>query len=205
MSEPDYLLVVDLECTCHARGTAPTGFFSEIIEIGAVLVDMTALHPTWEFCRLVRPRFHPNLSAFCTRLTTITQAQVDNGIDLAAALDDLRQQPHFDRALFTSWGFYDRHMFEDACERYGLKQPFSAHISLKHEHAAYFRRAPIGMARALNHLGLALEGTHHRGIDDARNISRIATRLWQMGWRPAFVGPDTPKSPPGAEERNSAR
>ncbi len=29
------------------------------------------------------------------------------------------------------------------------------------------------MARALARLGIPLEGTHHRGIDDARNIARI--------------------------------
>ncbi|WP_255512454.1 hypothetical protein [Flagellimonas sp. S3867] len=29
------------------------------------------------------------------------------------------------------------------------------------------------MRRALNREGLNLEGTHHRGIDDARNISKI--------------------------------
>lgn len=31
-----------------------------------------------------------------------------------------------------------------------------------------------GMARALEIAGLPLEGTHHRGADDARNIARLA-------------------------------
>jgi len=29
------------------------------------------------------------------------------------------------------------------------------------------------MARALQMTGLALEGTHHRALDDARNIARL--------------------------------
>ena len=29
------------------------------------------------------------------------------------------------------------------------------------------------MAQALEHLGMELQGTHHRGIDDARNIAAI--------------------------------
>jgi inhibitor of KinA sporulation pathway (predicted exonuclease) len=33
------------------------------------------------------------------------------------------------------------------------------------------------MAQALRLLGLPLEGTHHRGSDDARNIARIAQVL----------------------------
>ena len=58
------------------------------------------------------------------------------------------------------------------------------HISLKHQHAelAGLRRA-LGMARALAHEGLALEGMHHRGIDDARNIAKLFGRYLSQ-WRP---------------------
>jgi inhibitor of KinA sporulation pathway (predicted exonuclease) len=33
---------------------------------------------------------------------------------------------------------------------------------------------PMSMSAALRRLDLPLEGRHHRGIDDARNIARIA-------------------------------
>ncbi|MDF2697512.1 MAG: Inhibitor of the KinA pathway to sporulation, putative exonuclease, partial [Labilithrix sp.] len=36
---------------------------------------------------------------------------------------------------------------------------------------------------ALEHAGLTLEGTHHRGIDDARNIARLLP--WLLGRVPA--------------------
>jgi len=32
---------------------------------------------------------------------------------------------------------------------------------------------PIGMKAALSYEGIELDGTHHRGIDDARNITKI--------------------------------
>ncbi len=35
----------------------------------------------------------------------------------------------------------------------------------------------MGMARALTTLGHKLEGTHHRGVDDAINIAKIAHTL----------------------------
>jgi inhibitor of KinA sporulation pathway (predicted exonuclease) len=35
----------------------------------------------------------------------------------------------------------------------------------------------LGIAEALRHLGLRFEGSHHRGLDDARNISRIVRRV----------------------------
>jgi inhibitor of KinA sporulation pathway (predicted exonuclease) len=38
---------------------------------------------------------------------------------------------------------------------------------------------PGGMAQALARAGLALDGTHHRALDDARNILRIAERAFE--------------------------
>jgi inhibitor of KinA sporulation pathway (predicted exonuclease) len=35
----------------------------------------------------------------------------------------------------------------------------------------------LGMAQALSLLGIELEGIHHRGIDDARNIARIVQTI----------------------------
>jgi inhibitor of KinA sporulation pathway (predicted exonuclease) len=35
----------------------------------------------------------------------------------------------------------------------------------------------LGLAAALRHLGMGFEGSHHRGLDDARNIARIVRRI----------------------------
>jgi inhibitor of KinA sporulation pathway (predicted exonuclease) len=41
---------------------------------------------------------------------------------------------------------------------------------------------PCGMKRALELMGIPLDGQHHRGVDDARNIAKIArVMLPQMG------------------------
>ncbi|GIS61919.1 MAG: hypothetical protein CM1200mP2_41440 [Planctomycetaceae bacterium] len=42
------------------------------------------------------------------------------------------------------------------------------------------------MAAALKEVGLELRGTHHRGIDDARNIARLL---------PFIVGESEPETP----------
>jgi inhibitor of KinA sporulation pathway (predicted exonuclease) len=47
------------------------------------------------------------------------------------------------------------------------------HISLKHEFARLRKSRTCGMKKALDILHFPLEGTHHRGIDDAENIARI--------------------------------
>jgi inhibitor of KinA sporulation pathway (predicted exonuclease) len=72
MRNRDAYLVVDLEATCDDRGRIPREE-SEIIEIGAVLVDGRTLEAVDELQTFVRPVVHPCLTDFCTRLTTITE------------------------------------------------------------------------------------------------------------------------------------
>tara|TARA_B110000211_G_C14076989_1_gene552569 strand:+ start:193 stop:360 length:168 start_codon:yes stop_codon:yes gene_type:complete len=46
-------------------------------------------------------------------------------------------------------------------------------MSIKHQHGEITNKKPMGMGRALKAEGFRLDGTHHRGIDDARNIVKI--------------------------------
>lgn len=48
----------------------------------------------------------------------------------------------------------------------------------------YKRRKTSGMAAMLNILKLGLEGRHHSGIDDCKNIARIVERLRSEKWSP---------------------
>jgi inhibitor of KinA sporulation pathway (predicted exonuclease) len=65
------------------------------------------------------------------------------------------------------------------CQRHGLPFPplLEQHINLKQAFAEWKHIKPCGMKAALAMLNLPLEGQHHRGIDDARNIARIARLL----------------------------
>jgi hypothetical protein len=76
-------------------------------------------------------------------------------------------------------------------------------LNLKKEFARLFGFKASGMERALAQAGLQLEGTHHRGIDDARNIARLAALVlpqWEAGQtqsskqeKRAVMHPDTDK------------
>ncbi|MCB9760543.1 MAG: exonuclease domain-containing protein [Alphaproteobacteria bacterium] len=181
MEPADFYLVIDLEATCDDKGAVPRDEM-EIIEIGAVLVDAGTLQPVDELGVFVRPAMHPTLTPFCTQLTSITQAQVDGAPPLPEALDLLQARLMAGRStLFCSWGAFDRVQFERDCARHGVPYPFgAAHLNLKKafsHHLGTKRR--FGMAGALAKVGLALEGTHHRGIDDARNIARLLP--WCLG------------------------
>jgi inhibitor of KinA sporulation pathway (predicted exonuclease) len=170
--EAEYYLVVDLEATCDDRGAVPREE-SEIIEIGAVLVEGKSLRPVAELMTFVRPVLHPQLTAFCTQLTTITQAQVDPAPGFAAAA--ARLAAFGQGALFCSWGNYDRNQLAADAARHQLPCPLGPeHWNIKQGFAdALGLRRCIGTQEALRKVGLTPHGTAHRGIDDARNISRL--------------------------------
>lgn len=39
----------------------------------------------------------------------------------------------------------------------------------------------------LEHTGLELEGKHHSGVDDCKNMARIVRKMLQGGWEPKGV------------------
>ena len=167
-------VIVDLEATCWEGVRSPD---METIEIGAVLLAGTGGPITSAFGEFVRPVVHPTLSGFCRRLTSIRQEDVDTADLFPVVLR--RLQTWIGEGAFTlcSWGGYDLNQLRSDCRRHGLQLPPTfehGHINLKKEFARVFRVKSCGMARALEHAALPLEGTHHRGGDDARNIARLA-------------------------------
>lgn len=123
----------------------------------------------------------PKLSEFCKQLTSITQEQVDQGITLLEAVQELRDLALKHDALFCSWGNYDRKQLKACAKRFGVPYPFGEeHLNLKEAHRKFYGYPkPKGMKGALYYHDLPLAGTHHRGIDDARNICSSAD---DSGW-----------------------
>ena len=169
MSRP--YLVVDLEATYDSADFPREQ--TEIIEIGAVLVDPSTLEPGAEFQTFVRPTLHPTLTAFCTELTSIRQADVDAAPIFPAAIDAIgKWLPG--PVLLCSWGEYDKNQLSRERHRHGIRLPFGReHLNIKAAFAERTGRRPEGMAEALRACGIPLSGTHHRGIDDARNIAKL--------------------------------
>ena len=167
----DYL-VIDLEATCDRRNWNTNN--SEIIEIGAVLVHAQSLQPIGEFQTFVRPIVHPTLTAFCTELTSITQDLVDEAPLFPEAIEQLQDWLGGRTVLMSSWGAYDRNQFSRDRHRHGVTLPWGkTHLNIKAAFAEQQGVKPMGMAGALRRMKIPLEGTHHRGIDDARNIAKL--------------------------------
>jgi inhibitor of KinA sporulation pathway (predicted exonuclease) len=181
MRKLDKILVVDLEATCWS-GDAPKGV-SEIIEIGVAVLDHHEGVVDEAAGILVKPN-ESEISPFCTELTTITKEMVErDGYHFPEALDRLRDLYQSDRRPWASWGDFDRTMVQRQCADRGVPYPFSVrHLNVKNLFALKYRlNRECGMPRALQMLGLPLEGTHHRGVDDAKNIAQILLSLIKPG------------------------
>ncbi|HSA51673.1 MAG TPA: 3'-5' exonuclease [Yinghuangia sp.] len=181
----DRILVVDVEATCWDTGV-PDGETSDIIEIGVTVLDIATATRVDKAGLIVRPE-RSTVSAFCTQLTTLTQADVDAGIAFADACELLRSQFGSHQRVWASWGDYDRQAFERQCAALGVPSPFGTrHLNVKTLYAlAHGLPREPGMAAALAHAGRPLEGAHHRGVDDAWNIAGLMADLLVSARRPA--------------------
>lgn len=172
------ILVVDVEATCWENDSdRPEDQVGEIIEVGMALVNRTDLTIKRLPSIIVKPATS-TVSPFCTKLTTITQAEVDQGIPFADACKIINKQGN---VAWASWGDYDRIQFERDSKLNGVRFPFGRrHLNVKELFAQVYdiKKGP-GMDQALNMLNLELMGTHHRGGDDAYNIARILVRMYK--------------------------
>jgi inhibitor of KinA sporulation pathway (predicted exonuclease) len=172
-----YFLVIDLEATCCDLKLIPRREM-EIIEIGAVMLETSSLKPIAEFQTFIKPVRHPILTDFCKQLTSITQEQVDRAPTYPEAMRSFQEWLfEYPKSIFGSWGEYDRKQFLQDSKFHSLPLPYplsSKHINLKQlfsENQGLPKK--YGMAQALELAGIELIGTHHRGIDDSRNIATL--------------------------------
>ena len=175
MNNYDYYLIIDFEATCCDHSSVPKQEM-EIIEFGAVMLQRGTMQIVDEFQSFIRPVRNPQLTPFCTELTTITQQDVDAAPDFASVISALKQwlKP-YSNYVFCSWGDYDRYQLDKDCNYHQVAYPLAAgHINVKKCFSeALGLRRKLGLGKAINLMGLSFSGTAHRGIDDARNIAAL--------------------------------
>ncbi len=178
-------IIFDLEATCWPETIGTT---REIIEIGAVKIN-DKQQIISEFDSFVKPDLHPILSDFCKDLTSINQHEIDNAEYFPHVIAQFRKWINLEHGdyLLCSWGFYDRKQIIEDCNLHNLEFEWvKKHISLKHQHAKLTNQnRPLGLGTALKIENMQFEGTAHRGIDDARNISRIFLKYfvkWEISY-----------------------
>ena len=191
----DWLAVIDLESTCDDQANPSP---QEIIELPCVLLSLRTLQLVASWRTYVRPTEHPVLSPFCTRLTGITQEQVDSGMRLAAALESLHAflAAHgalsgSERLLCATWSDWDlQHMLasEARWRRLELPPHLRSWCDLRSVFRAQYPRAQGGLEEACATAGVPWEGRAHSGLDDATNTACLAVHCCLRGAVLAVTG-----------------
>ncbi|KAI0080101.1 exonuclease [Panus rudis PR-1116 ss-1] len=196
--KPDFLLVLDFEATC---GDAVSRM--EIIEFPTLVYDLKQDKVISTFHEYVKPVLHPTLTPFCTELTGITQDVVDKADTFPEVWnryrDFLKRQGVFDNPdayIFVTCGQWDLKTMlpnqleisestEGRDDSGELVSPYNRFINLKQAFRRHYKtRFNAGMLDMLSKLKMEVEGRHHSGIDDCRNILRIIQRMRSEGWEP---------------------
>jgi inhibitor of KinA sporulation pathway (predicted exonuclease) len=186
-----YVVVFDLEFTAWAGSMESRwtrdGEHAEIVQIGAVKLDVETLSVTDEFEALVRPRVNPVLSRYLIELTGITNEMLDEkAVDFITAyrafLDFVGPWP--------TWAFgRDDLVFANNLKLYAweaLGVPaysnaipwFAAHgIDLKGKHACDVDEAA----------GVVFTGRKHDALADARGVAAGLKAVVASGAANPFV------------------
>lgn len=168
---------------------------SEVIEVGMAWLDADGT--VRSATQLVR-NVHTPLTAYCTELTSITAETLADAPTFQPAMHAVgsllqQEQP----TAWTSWGGFDQRQLERQARREGVLNPFEG---LPYYDAKWLlgplirwqremRRGNLryqvgtrglGLAKALEALGLEFEGKHHRGVDDAYMTARIVQRCREL-------------------------
>lgn len=169
------LTIIDVESTCweteQEQGDKP----NEVVEIGICNIINNKLKKIPSL--IIKPQYS-EMSPFCTRLTTLTQDQVDKGMDPKYAYSKLKNL--FVSNIWASWGKYDLHQLERMFKLYKLPNVLPIHhiniralFAQKVLNSDNFKDAPNNPKDAITKIGLQFQGVNHRGDDDAYNIARL--------------------------------
>ena len=111
-------LVVDFEFTTYERPVGrPRGFFSEIIEIGAVKLDGEPLTDCGRIQSFVKPHFYPKQAKDSMDFCMITAKDMQQAIEFPAMVEELAALYESGETYFVAWGTEDYKVLQTGCER----------------------------------------------------------------------------------------
>ncbi len=185
LEEIEYLIILDFEANCDEEKTVPI----EIIEFPCVVYSVKENKIKREldfhhFCKINTP-----VTDFCTKLTTITQTQTDQGKSLQEVLKLNKiwlKDNKLEKSIFVTCGDWDLKTALPFNTKFlNIEYPdyLKKWCNLKVIFEEKYNKKGVGMSGMLFHLNLDLDGIQHRGIDDAANIAKICKNLIENGAR----------------------
>ncbi|KAH0448778.1 hypothetical protein IEQ34_022578 [Dendrobium chrysotoxum] len=185
----DYLLVLDLEGKV------------EILEFPVVMIETKTMDFVDSFHRFVRPtgmseqRVGQYIDGKYGKMG-VDRVWHDTAILFKDALEEFEKWMtghqlwnkqaggSLHRAAFVTCGNWDlKTKIPQQCKVSKIRTPsyFMEWINLKDIYLNFYDRRATGMTTMMRQLGIPLLGSHHLGIDDAKNIARVLQRLLADG------------------------
>lgn len=175
-----YINIIDLEATCREDKQWPPDQEQEVIEIGLAVVDTTSKEIEETVSFLIEP-ICGEVTDFCTELTSLTEPQLrKHGMTLGSACRRLKDKYQSHQRPWGSWGNWDLNRFQKDCQMKGVGYPMNTtHFNIKTLFAmGHGLGNEMGLGSACNYAMDGFEGTHHRGVDDARNTAMLFIDLF---------------------------
>lgn len=176
-------VIFDIECSCEDKNINPN-YNMETIEIGAVKIKDGKIVD--EFQSFVKPEYTESLTPFCQDLTKISYSDLENAPSFETVMLDFYD--FIKGTSIMSCGDFDKKFLTREIKGKKLDKPlglvmkaiWSSHSNLKvhYNNISGFKMA--GMLEMAKRLNVKVEGAHHRGIDDARNLAKIYLELERL-------------------------
>ena len=169
-----FFAVMDLELTCDENFPRDK---QEIIEIGIVITDLR-FNFIAEISEFVRPVNYPILTDYCTKLTGITQKDVDSANTLPEVVRHLMKYelPPREEFMWCCWGrdaVWLQNELNIKIEETEDKIIFdSRYINIK-----YLDNKRRGLKKALAAYGIEQVEPAHRALADAKSTALLAKHL----------------------------
>ena len=179
-------LVTDFEFTQYTKRVGrPRGFFSEIIEIGAVLLDGETLEVKGKVQNFVQPAFYPKQAQEALDFCMITAKDMKKAIPFVKMIEEIKALYVPGQTWFVAWGNEDYHVVDNGCQHHQLENPvlYDDYLDLAEAYKVMKGDSyTTGLKKATEEQEVATGGLWHTAYDDAANTGKLLTKLIQGGW-----------------------
>ena len=181
-------LVLDFEFTHYTKPVGkPRGFFSEIIEIGAVKYCGETLEVIGQISEYVKPHFYPRQAKEGMEFSMISEKDMSAAIEFSEMLNKLRGLYVPNQSFFTTWGNADFNVLAEGCKRHGLENPILPEDCL--DMAAWYKWEmaddyTTGLRKAMDEQRIDAGMFSHTACEDAANTGKLLIKLLNSDWNP---------------------
>ena len=180
--------IVDFEFTQYTNPVGrPRGFFSEIIEIGAVKINRGTNEITGQIQNFVKPHFYPNQATEGMAFAMISESDMKAAIEFGCMLQKIEALYIPGETYFVSWGGEDYNVIRKGCERHRAPNPilFEDYLDFAEAYRLWYGDTnTTSLRNAADEQNVDIDGLWHTAYSDALATSKILLILLEDGWKP---------------------